>query len=257
MCCNAAFAVCDARVEIGILNHDGGFANYLLYPDTRSLHKIDSKIPFASAAAAEPLGIAVAAVSVSPLKAEDTVVILGDGPIGLYLLQVCKQKGVKSIVVVGGLDHRLKIAKELGATATLNALKTPNTKIPEVVKNLNKGKLANLVIEATGNPKAFDLALDLVEPNGHITLLGLFTEKGEVELVKIVTKSVTIKGSLSSHGEVWNETIKLIESGKVDPSKIISHTFPLEEFGTAIRTIDQKLDNVVKVVIVQNDGAKL
>jgi len=129
--------------------------------------------------------------------------------------------------------------------------------LQDVVKNLNNGKLANLVLEATGNPKAVEIAIDIVEPAGHITLLGVFSKKGDIDIMKIVSKNLTIKGSLSSNGPIWTETIKLIESGKVDPSKIISHKLSLDDFPTAIRIIEEKLDNVVKVVIVQNDGAKL
>jgi len=258
-CLKAMFTICPTRVEMGVLNQNGGFANYLLYPDTRTLHKIDNKIPFASAAAVEPLSIAVAAVKASPLNHGDVVVIMGDGAIGLYLLQVCKVKGAGTIIVVGGVENRLNKAKELGATAILNALTaTDLTKnLQDLIRKLNRGKLANLVIEASGNAKALESVFEIVEPGGQITLLGLYLEKSVVSFEKVVLSNLTVKGVLSSSGAIWPETIKLIESGKVDPSKLISHKIPLEKFSSAVKILEQKIDNVLKIVIVQDPVAKL
>jgi len=260
-CSKGMVTICPSRIEIGVLNHNGGFANFLLYPNYRTLHKIHNKIPFPSAAAVEPLSIAVAGVKSSPLRNGDCVVIMGDGAIGLYLLQVCQVKGASTVIVVGGVENRLRKAEELGASATINALtsKDLSKHLKDLLKKLNHGKLANIVIEATGNPKAVDTALDIVEPGGHITLLGLgfAGKKADLDLDKVVLKNLSIKGSLSSSGAMWPETIALIESGKVDPAKIISHKFPLEKFSLAVETLDKKLDNVLKVVIVQDNVSKL
>jgi len=181
-CSTGMFTICNSRAEIGVLNHNGGFANFLLYPHARTLHKIDNKIPFSSAAAVEPLSIAVSAVSGSSLKQGDFAVIMGDGAIGLYLLQVCIVKGARAVIVVGGVEVRLKKAKELGAVATLNALTSTNiiTELQNLLKKLNNGKMADLVIEATGSPQAVEAALDVIEPGGRITLLGLFAGKNQI-----------------------------------------------------------------------------
>jgi len=259
-CSRGLVTICPTRIEIGVLNHNGGFANYLHYPNYRTLHKVDSRIPFPSAAASEPLSIAVAGVKSSNLQPGDVAVIMGDGAIGLYLLQVCKVKGARSVVVVGGVENRLRKAKELGACATLNALTSTDLvqQLKDILKKLNNGKLANVVIEATGNPKAVETALEVVDAGGNITLLGLFAEnKASLDLEKVVLKNLTIKGSLSSSGAMWLETIALIESGKVDPSRIISHKFPLEQFSKAVETLEKKLDNVLKVVVVQDNVSKL
>jgi len=259
-CSRGMVTICPSRVEIGVLNHNGGFANYLHYPNYRTLHKVDSRIPFPSAAASEPLSIAVAGVKSSNLRPGDVVIIMGDGAIGLYLLQVCKVKGARSVVVVGGVENRLRKAKELGACATLNALTSTDLvqHLQDILKKLNHGKLANVVIEATGNPKAVETALEVVDPGGNITLLGLFAgNKASLDLEKVVLKNITIRGSLSSSGAMWPETIALIESGKVDPARIISHKFPLEQFSKAVETLEKKLDNVLKVVVVQDNVSKL
>jgi len=117
--------------------------------------------------------------------------------------------------------------------------------------------LANLVIEASGNAKALESVFEIVEPGGQITILGLYLEKSVVSFEKVVLSNLTVKGVLSSSGAIWPETIKLIESGKVDPSKLISHKIPLEKFSSAVKILEQKIDNVLKIVIVQDPVAKL
>jgi len=196
----------------------------------------------------------VAAVNASPLQAGDLVVVFGDGPIGLYLLQVLKVKGAKHVIVVGGVPNRLEKARALGADVTINAFADPHYEkqlLSEVLR-LGNGKLADLIMEATGNPKAVEVALEVVKPGGQITLSGLFAgRKASLDVEQIVVKNLRVCGVLSSPG-VWPETIALVESGKVDPSQVISHKFPLSQFGQAVETLEKKLDNVIKVVITQD-----
>jgi len=250
-CSNGLRQICPTRIEIGVLLSNGGFAQYLVYPDTRTLHKIRNDIAWPNAASCEPLAISVAAVNASPLRVGDLAVVFGDGPIGLYLLQVLKAKGAKHVIVVGGVQNRLEKARALGADTTVNALTDNNYEnhLLEQVLKFGNGKLADLVMEATGNPRAVEIALEVVKPGGQITLSGLFAgRKANLDVEKIVVKNLRVCGVLSSPG-VWPETIALIESGKVDPSKVISHKFPLAKFGQAVETLEKKLDNVVKVVI--------
>eukprot|EP01121_Diplochlamys_sp_Union-15-3_P019660 TRINITY_DN746_c0_g1_i3.p1 TRINITY_DN746_c0_g1~~TRINITY_DN746_c0_g1_i3.p1 ORF type:complete len:279 (-),score=48.76 TRINITY_DN746_c0_g1_i3:249-1085(-) len=157
---------CSKRMETGIMNKHGAFAEYLTYP-ARTLHKISDKIPAKSGCLIEPLSVAFSAVK-NTVKKGDVVIIIGDGPIGLFLLMVSKIWGAKSVIVVGGIENRLAKAKELGADAIYDAVKggaNASQEIQEIVKKLD-GNLADAVIEATGNPKAAELTLDLVKTGG-------------------------------------------------------------------------------------------
>jgi len=235
------------------MNKNGAFAEYLIYP-ARTLHKLSKDVPFTSGCMIEPLSVAVNATKRVSLKKSDFVVIFGDGPIGLFLLMVAKAIGSRT-VVVGGLDNRLEKAKDLGADAIYNVVKNSSNaskELQELIKQVGHNDLADCVIEATGNPLAIQHVLEAVKVGGQILLLGAFGGNSvNVDLDKIVTKDVTITGTVGSPN-VWPETIALVESGKIDPSKVVSHKFKLPQFGEAVKVVQQKSDNVVKAIIVQD-----
>jgi len=105
-CHSGSYQRCLNKMETGIMNKSGAFAEYLIYP-ARTLHKLSKDVPIASGCLIEPLSVAVNAAKRVSLKKSDFVVIFGDGPIGLFLLMVAKAIGART-VVVGGLDNRLE-----------------------------------------------------------------------------------------------------------------------------------------------------
>lgn len=104
--------------------------------------------------------------------AAEFVVIFGDGPIGLLLLLVAKNFGARKVVVVGGFQSRLELATKLGADGVYNALDVGHQKmkVDEFVKKIGGG-LADVVMEATGNPKAIEDALLCIREGGKLTIL--------------------------------------------------------------------------------------
>ena len=171
--------------------------------------------------------------------------VLGDGPIGLLVLQVARAFGARSVTVVGGTPARLAIAERTGATATVDFSSTGN--VLEAVRSA-AGAAPSVVIEATGNPAAAGTAIATVASGGRIVFLGIFAgqKAGQVDLDRIVTGDITIRGALGSPG-VWPDVIALIEGGRIDPGILVSETLPLAAFSEGIARV--KARSGIKIVV--------
>jgi len=160
------------------------------------------------------------------------VVVFGDGPIGLLLLQVARAFGAAKVALVGASDHRLAKASELGADLVLDARRDD---VIEAITQAGSGALPSVVIEATGRPEAAFTALHSIRPGGRVVFQGLFagqTLEG-FDLDQIVINDLQVSGALGSPN-IWPDVIRLIESGKVNPAAIVSDEFPLNEFANAL-----------------------
>jgi len=253
-CDSGNYHRCPQRQETGIMNRSGAFANFISAP-LRSLHKIDSSVPFTTACLVEPLSVALNALKISGVDGGQTrfLVVYGDGPIGLLVLLVAKAMGVRLVVVVGATPTRLEKAKELGADGVIDVTSLQDKSPVDAIMAFGEGRLGDVVIEATGNPAAVPHALHSVKVGGRLTLLGVFSGKqASLDLDKIVIGDITVRGTIGSPG-VWRETIELIESGRVKPAPIVSHTFTLAEYPKALDAVHRRLPGVIKAVIVQDD----
>lgn len=247
-CLAGNYHQCPTRRETGILNLNGGFAQFMTFPAI-FLHKVRDDLPFATACLVEPCAVAFNGVRRTEITPRDYVVIFGDGPIGLLTLQMARAFGANRVAVVGATDHRLAKAAELGADAVLDVR---GEDVAESLQRLGGDQLPDAVIEATGNPAAAEQAVQVVRPGGRLTLLGIFGgRKASLDLDKLVIGDITLRGALGSPG-VWPDVIRLIEAGRVDPAAIISHQMELADFSRGIEMVQDRADGVVKIVLTQN-----
>lgn len=245
-CLSGNYHQCATRTETGILNRDGGFAEYISFP-ALYLHPISPAVDLRAAALVEPTAIAYNGVKNAAISPADRLVIHGDGPIGLLVLQVAKAFGAGHITVVGGTPARLDLARQLGADHVINALETD---VVAALSAAGNGHMPNKAIEATGIPAAAANALTAIAPGGTVVLQGLFGGRllDGFDLDQIVINDLAVKGALGSPG-IWPEVIALIESGRVDPLAIVSHTLPLEAFDDGISMV--KRHEGIKIVFSQ------
>lgn len=243
-CMAGNYHQCLNRTETGILNRDGGFAQYLTFP-ALFLHRISKDVDIRAAAMVEPTAIAFNGVKAGAVTPQDKVVIHGDGPIGLLILQVVKAFGAKRVGVVGMTPERLALATKLGADFVVDANRNA------VVDRLIRTQMPDVSIEATGIPEAASNAIRSTRPGGRVVLQGLFGGRllQDFDLDQIVINDLTVKGALGSPN-IWPDVIHLIETGRVDPLKIISHAIPLEDFESGIDLVTSRKG--IKVVAVQD-----
>ncbi len=169
----------------------------------------------------------------------DTVAIVGAGPIGLAAVMTAKLYTPSRIVVIDLDDGRLAKANEFGADVTIN---NGREDAVAAVLSLTDGLGADVAVEAVGVPATFELATELVRAGGTIANVGVHGKPATLHLEKLWIKDITIRTGLVDTRTI-PQLLSLIEGGRLDPTVLATHRFPLEEamkaydvFGDAAKT---------------------
>ncbi len=248
-CLRGWYNQCQFRTETGLLNRDGGFAEYISFPK-QFLHKCN-EMAFDDATFIEPTGIALYATKLAQVTPADYVAVMGPGPIGLFAVQTAKAYGARKVILVGTCDSRLEVGKSLGADVTIN---TTQESLIDKVKVATDGHMVDVVLEAVGKPGVWNDIASIVAPRARIAMTGLFAgEKCSVDFDPIVINNITILGSLGGPA-IWDEAIDLHQRGKVTAAPLITHRLPLSEFVKGIEIMRNRTDNAIKVVLEPGCG---
>ena len=230
----------------------GAFAEYIRVPGAilnQNVYRIPDEISYEEAALIEPLSTGLHAVRLAQPDIADTALIFGAGPIGLCLLQVLKSAGPAAVIVSEISEKRLQMAQKLGADLTVNPRE----------QNLTEeiGRLAvvdtpthgiDMVVDCVGREETFQQGFEMISPKGTLVLVGLYDNKILVNLTFIVQNEVKVVGVFSYHDE-FRQSIRLIQTGKVNVKSLISHRFPLEDTKHAF-DVQCEAEESLKVLIV-------
>ncbi len=222
----------------------GAFAQYMKTRETCLYHK-PKGVPFEAAGLTEPLsGAWKGVIHYSEMKVADDVVIIGVGSIGLLCLMVAKAAGAGRLIAVDTSEHARQNALKLGAT---HAVDPSGGKGRErVYEIIPKGP--DLVVEAAGPIGAVKLMVELRRRGTRMNLFGITTpEMFELEGGYTHFLEGRMDASFGTNPLAMQKAIRLMESGLVDPTKIISHRYPLEKLPEAIETMASSSRN--KIVI--------
>jgi len=217
--------LCKDTLGIGV-NRPGAFAEYISVPMTNVwAHR--SGIDRDVAAIFDPFGNAVHTALSFPLLGED-VLITGAGPIGIMATAVAKHAGARFVVVTDVNDHRLELARQMGATLALN-VKNPGV-LDEAQKQLGMKEGFDVGLEMSGNPAALRQMIDHMAHGGKIAMLGIPSEQVPFDWNKVVFNMLTIKGIYGREMyETWYMMTVMLESGlNIQPA--ITHRFHYTEF---------------------------
>ncbi len=180
------------------------------------------------------------------IKPGDTVVVLGDGAVGLFATYAATLFGPSRVITVGHHDYRLEVAKRYGADVALNSLdEDPIAKVKEFTDGLG----ANVVIECVGTGDALQQCFEAVRPGGTVSILGLFFEPATINMTDFFLRNLTLRGGVAPSRAYIPTLLPHIESGKLDPTLVISHTLPLEETPKGYELMDGRTANAIKVVL--------
>lgn len=222
----------------------GSLSEYMLMP-AHSCFPIPDAMDDASAALLEPLGIAIHAVDLAKVRVADSAVILGAGPIGLYILQVMRLAGADPIYVIDQFPWRLALAARYGGVP-INFRETDPV---AAVKEATTGRGVDIAIEAAWADHSIQWAAEMARLGGRLVLVGIpGPDKLEMKHSTARRKGLTIRLSRRMK-HVYPRAIKLWASGAVDLTGVVSHRFPLERTPEAYALNEQYADNVVKIVI--------
>jgi L-iditol 2-dehydrogenase len=227
----------------------GGLAQYSSYP-FRNLVKVPDTVTLEEAVFAEPLACVVNGQSKLTVPLGGVAVIIGDGPIGLLHLQLLTHRGA-SVVMVGLLDHRLQVAREMGACATVNASREDPA---QVVRQLSGGRGADVVVNAAGSADVLKQAIDLAARRGQVLFFAA-TLQPEValDIDLIHYKELNLMGSYDSTIAHYEDALALLSAGTVKVQPLISHRLPLEEVQRGFEIARER--SGLKVAILHDQGA--
>jgi len=222
----------------------GGFAEYVAVP-TSVLYRKPRNVSFDSAALTEPLaGSYKGMIEYSNLRLGEDVVIIGAGAMGLLLLELAVAGGAGNTIVIDVVDERLNKAKELGATHIINSKRVnPKEAVYDIIPNG-----PDIVFEAAGVLEAAKLTFELTRRGTRVNMFGVIIPGTiPVSPAEIHFNETRVDASFSVNPRVMTKAVSLLEKGKVDPGKIVTHKFPLTEIDKALSAME--LPDRIKVVI--------
>jgi len=180
-----------------------------------------------------------------------TVAIVGSGPIGLAALLTAQFYSPAEIIMVDLDEKRLEVAKRFGATATV---KGSGEEAARQTMSFTDGRGVDTAIEAVGIPATFELCQEIVAPGGVIANVGVHGVKADLHLEKLWSQNIAITTRLVDTVST-SMLLKTVQSGKIDPKKLITHHFPLDEILDAYDTFGRAASTQALKVIIEAGAA--
>ncbi|MCK9342203.1 MAG: L-threonine 3-dehydrogenase, partial [Synergistaceae bacterium] len=223
---------CPNTIGVGV-NRNGAFAQYLSIPKT-NVWRCAPEIPDDIVSCFDPLGNATHTALQFDLIGED-VLITGAGPIGMMAAAICRHVGARNVVVTDLNDYRLSLAKEMGATRTVNVKRE---KLRDIFPELKMREGFDVGLEMSGSPKAFSDMVDHMFNGGRIALLGLLEPGTVIDWDKVIFHGLTLKGIYGRQMyETWYKMTTMLQSG-LDISRVITHRFDVRDFEEGFRAMN-------------------
>lgn len=206
---------CARRTVLGIVAHDGAFAEYLALP-LENLHVVPDRVSDEQAVFVEPLAAACEILEQVDGEQFERAAVLGDGKLAQLVARVLQTK-IPRVVMYGKHEKKLALARRAGILAK------------KIRGNAHDGKRIKesyaLMVEATGSSSGLELAQQITEPRGTLVLKSTFHGAARVETWPIVVKEIKVVGSRCGP---FDKAMALLRSGQVDPRPLITGTLPLD-----------------------------
>jgi alcohol dehydrogenase len=232
---------CERRKVLGIVSHDGAFAECLTLP-LENLHVIPESVGNEMAVFVEPLAAACEILDQVPVRKFGEAAVLGDGKLAQLIARVLRTQ-LSRVVLYGKHPQKLALARQAGIETR---------RVRGDARDLDRVKETfALLAEATGSPTGLALAQHMTEPRGTLVLKSTFHGAAPIETWPIVVKELSVVGSRCGP---FDQAIALLRSGKVDPRPLITQTFPLHEAPEAIRFAQKP--GVMKVLLSTAHGSQ-
>lgn len=229
---------CQDFTTLGIYLN-GGFARYNVAPE-RACHKIKPDLPTDEAVFTELLSCIIGGTERVRLQPGESVAVLGAGPVGLMFALAFKAAGAGKLIVTDVSPYRLEFARRIGVDAALDA----RGDIATAIRNLTNGG-ADVVVDAVGS--LFPQAVQVATKGGKIVLFGMNQQaRPTVSQYDVTRNELTVYGTFIGIN-TFPVAIKMLESGVLQPSVLISHRLPLARIAEGIELLRRGEANKVVV----------
>jgi L-iditol 2-dehydrogenase len=252
-CRHKTFAQCLTYKKVGCTAgfepSGGGFAEYVRVMDwivKRGTVRIPAGVFFEQACFVEPVNTCMKGIETLRLQADETVYVIGQGPIGIILSVLAQRTGAR-VITSDLYPERLTISKSFGLGLSIDASRSETV---ERVRELTEGRGADAVILAVGVNGLIRPAMDATRPGGRVLLFAQ-TARGEatVDPAAICVDEKALLGSYSASVELQEESVRFVMGGEMDLERLISHRFPLSRSVEALEVAAHPQPDSMKIVI--------
>ncbi len=252
-CRHKVFAQCPVYKKVGATAgfepSGGGFAEYVRVMDwivRDGVVKLPDHVSYEQASFVEPVNTCMKGIEALDVKSGETLLVMGQGPIGLILAILAKRAGAE-IVTSDLYPQRLKISETYGLKRNVNAASEDPAK---AVRELTGGRGADTVILAVAGNNLIRTAIDAARPGGKIMLFAQ-TQRSEVSIdpASICVDEKILLGSYSASVELQKENVRLVFGGEIDFARLITHRFSLEQAVEALELAAHPAADSMKIVI--------
>jgi L-iditol 2-dehydrogenase len=252
-CRHKTFAQCETYKRVGCTAgfepSGGGFAEYVRVMDWIVSHgtvRIPDGVSFEQACFVEPVNTCMKGIETLQLLPGESVLVLGQGPIGIILSTLAKRSGAR-VITSDLYPQRLTISKTYGLTNVIDASRTDTVKM---VREQTDGRGADAAIVAVGGNGLIRTAMDAVRPGGRVLLFAQ-TVRGEatIDPAAICVDEKRLLGSYSASVQLQEESVRFVMSCEMDLERLISHRFSLSSSVEALKLAARPQPDSMKIVI--------
>ena len=232
--------------------YPGGFAQYVRVPKInveQGVYRLPDDMSFEEGTFIEPLACVVRGQRLAALQKDDTVLILGGGLAGILHVQLARAKGVRNIIVAGVNQYRLRLAEKFGANCTIDA----RLNVPQELKKINEGRLADQVFVCKGAASAALTALECVDKGGTILFFAVPdpTVRIPVPMTEFWRNEITLKTSYGAAPRDLEESLAVLAQKKLNVADMITHRFSIQQAAEGFRLMAEA-DKSLKVILEPN-----
>jgi L-iditol 2-dehydrogenase len=229
----------------------GGLVEHLVESPSRIIPIPDDGGDLAVWLMCQPMGTVLHSCQRTGSVLGKSVAVLGQGAIGLNFTTWMARQGATQVIVVDNLDYRLELARELGATHVINAVRDD---VGAAVAEITGGEGADVVIEAAGEMDTVNQAVHVVRRYGHVTFFGVtwdgfFPFDFATMFDKQITTVATSSARSGNPTKAIKECVDIVAQGRLDLSRLVTHRTTFDDVQQAYDMYSEKLDNVIKVVM--------
>jgi L-iditol 2-dehydrogenase len=254
-CRKQTFAQCEVYKKVGctagFAPAGGGFAEYIRVMDwivRRGLVKIPDDVPFEQAAFLEPVNTCYKAIRLLDLQADETVLVIGQGPIGILLAALARRTGA-TVLTSDLYAERHAVAAKFGLDHPIDA----RSDVIAAAKAATEGRGADVALVAVGSDALIKVAMEAIRPGGRVMLFAS-TQHGETPFdpAAVCMDEKTLMGSYSASVAIQDDVTRMVFDGYrdgFDLTNLISHRFSLEDAVAAIDLASHPQADSMKIVI--------
>jgi L-iditol 2-dehydrogenase len=252
-CRHKTFAQCETYKKVGCTAgfepSGGGFAEYVRVMDWIVDHgavRVPDEISFEQACFVEPVNTCMKGIETLQLVAGESVLVIGQGPIGIILSSLAKRSGAR-VITSDLYPERLTISKSFGLENAIDASRADTVK---TVREWTEGRGADAAIVAVGGNSLIGAAMDAVRPGGRVLLFAQ-TVRGEatIDPAAICVDEKRLLGSYSASVELQANSVRFVMSREMDLERLISHRFSLSDSIEALKLAANPQPDSMKIVI--------